>query len=75
MTATGKGFYLISLMATAADMGCYMELRPLAPSGVTINRPAWKPEDGDRADPLFESLMAWRSDLVALAKAADRGPV
>ena len=75
MTATGKGFYLISLMATAADRGCYMELRPLAPNGVAINRPAWKPEDGDGGDPLFESLMAWRSDLVALAKAADRGAV
>ena len=75
MTATGKGFYLISLMAAAAARGCYMELRPLAPNGVTINRPAWKPEDGDGGDPLFESLMAWRSDLEALAKAADRGAV
>ena len=75
MTATGKGFYLIALMATAADMGCYMELSPLAPSGVAINRPASMPKGADGGDPLLESLLAWRPDLVALAKAADRGPV
>ena len=75
MTATGKGFYLISLMATAADMGCYMELSPLAPNGVAINRPASMPKGADGGDPLLESLLAWRSEIMALVDAVDRGPV
>jgi len=78
MTATGKGFYLISLMATAAGMGCYMELRPSEPGGVSMYYPASLPDggdDGDGGDPLFESLLAWRSEIMALVDAADRGPV
>lgn len=72
MTATGKGFYLISLMATAAGMGCYMERRPSEPGGVSMYYPASLPDGGD---PLFESLLAWRSEIMALVDAADRGPV
>ena len=75
MTATGKGFYLISLMAVAAGMGCYMELRPSEPGGVSMYYPASLPDGADGGDPLFESLLAWRSEIMALVDAVDRGPV
>ena len=75
MTATGKGYYLITLMATAAGMGCYMERRPSEPGGVSMYYPASLPDGADGGDPLFESLLAWRSEIMALVDAVDRGPV
>ena len=66
---------MISLMATAAGMGCYMERRPSEPGGVSMYYPASLPDGADGGDPLFESLLAWRSEIMALVDAVDRGPV
>ena len=71
------GPWLIDLMASAAAAGCYMELCPARTDcdheacrsdRVTISYPASL--DGD---PIFGRLRRRRSDLLGLARAADKG--
>ena len=60
---------LVILMADAGVRGCYLNPCDTAPNGVKIMFPAKVARGGA----LHLALMEHRGDLVALAKAADRG--